>query len=430
MLVLLFIILFSGCADTSKEISLVDGCDKGYLQKIETLNHQYLYSYSSAPKLSILKKQSEQDPEKDDKKDDDSNQREEKLTIAGIDAAGALTAGFDAYKHRPRPSWPIIIGCAIAGGGSASFHAYFDQVDDNDTTQHVVKMWHHNGSPAIDLRDPIGGLQPSLNEGYLPTTIGSTIGMYHNYLIAEAFNNEEYAEFMRNGVSYQLMQVWFNVLVEQNVLSSDDADACFVLLQQEDFLETWQDRQYESTEQQLLQDFLSVISSIRERSRYDYVCQYMGIINEAYLNGEMSEESALIINGAISVWFYSHNMWNYYIPMDGCASAYMLETAAGEWYITSSLDKVHMMLVADSIIAVGIPQIANRHITEIYFFEDMDGFLERDWNVPSHYASDYITISEVTTDIDINLNELIGTYVLQDVQDRDDVRYASMEFRM
>ena len=89
-----------------------------------------------------------------------------------------------------------------------------------------------------------------------------------------------------------------------------------------------------------------------------------------------------------------------------------------------------MMLVADSVIAVGIPQIADGHITEIYFFEDMDGFLERDWNVPSYYASDYITISEVTTDIDIDLNELVGTYALQDVQDRNDVRYASMEFRM
>lgn len=430
LLVLIFVIIFSGCTNTTKEISPTDICDNNYLQKIETLNKQYLYSYSSAPKLYLLKIQSEQDPEKDDKKDDDSNQREERLTIAGIDAAGALEAGVSAYKHRPRPTWAIIIGCAIVGGGSASIGAYFDQGDGttpiNDSTQQMVKMWHDNGSPAIDLRNPIGGLQPSLNEVYLPMTIGSTIGMYHNYLIAEAFNNTDYAEFMRNGVSYQLMQVWFNVLVEQDVLSSDDADACFAILQQEDFLEIWQDRQSESTEQQLLQDFLSVISSIRESSRYDYVCQYMGIIDEAYLNGEMSEESALIINGAISVWFYSHNMWNYYIPMDGCVSAYMLQTSDDEWFLTNSTDRVRVLLEEGRILAIGIPKFRGEDVTEVFFFENTDSFFDYETFVNA-YNHDDVTIANIRTDINVNIDNLLGIYRLQDVPDRSDVRYISIQ---
>ena len=431
LLVSLFAILFNGCTNTTKDVSPTDISDKNYLQKIETLNRQYLYGYSSVPKLSLFKIQSEQDPEKDDKKDDDSNQREERLTIAGIDAAGAFAAGVEAYRHRPRPSWPIIIGCGIAGGGSASIEAYFDQrngtTPTNDSTQQMVRMWHDNGSPAIDLRNPIGGLQPSLEEEYLPTTIGSTIGMYHNYLIAEAFDNGEYAEIMCNGESsYQLMQMWFNTLVEQDVLSLDEAEDCFTLLQQEDFLETWQDRQYESTEQQLLQDFMSVISSIRESSRYDYVCQYMGIIDEAYLNGEVSEESALIINGAISVWFYSHNMWNYYIPMDGCASAYMLQTSDDEWFLTNSTDRVHVLLEEGRVLAIGIPKFIGEDVTEVFFFENTDSFFDYETFVNA-YSYEEVTIADVRTDMSVNINNLLGMYRLQDVPDRNDVRYISIK---
>lgn len=345
--------------------------------------------------------------------------------VAKEDVDGGITVAQAVY-HNTKSKRATAVAFAVAGA-LCSYGEYVKQRD--DSTSSVVA--YKDDFFAVDLRSPIGSYKPHLNE-FLPAAIGSKIGMYHNYAIAELCTNQDYAH-LRYEASEDVFSAFSDILVNAGIYTTDDVEYMKQVVLENNLLETWKQSSDEFTGEQesvLISEFLSTISEINESSRYDYICQYMQIIDDAYRHGELSEESASLVNGAVSTWYYSHCLWKYYIPLNGCASAYMLETADGEWYVTSSLDKVSVMLSADSVIAVGIPQIADGHITEIYFFEDMDGFLERDWNVPSYYTSDYITISEVITDIDINLNELVGTYVLQDVQDRNDVRYASMEWRM
>lgn len=345
--------------------------------------------------------------------------------VAAEDVDGGSKVGAAVY-HFTKNIKAALVTFAVAGA-FCSYGEYVKQRD--DSTSSVVA--YKDDFFAVDLRSPIGSNKPHLNE-FLPAAIGSKVGMYHNYAIAELCTNSDYAH-LRYEASEDVFSAFGDILVNAGIYTTDDVEYMKQVVLENNLLETWKQSSDEFIGEQesvLISEFLSTISELNESSRYDYICQYMQIIDDAYMHGELSEESASLVNGAVSTWYYSHCLWNYYIPLNGCASAYMLETADGEWYITSSLDKVHMMLVTDSIIAVGIPQIANGHITEIYFFEDTGGFLETGWNVPSCYTSDYITISEVTTDIDINLNELVGTYPLQDVQDRNDVHYASMEFRM
>lgn len=346
--------------------------------------------------------------------------------VAKEDVDGGIIVA-QAVHHKYKSKALTAVAFVVAGAIS-SYGEYVKQRDDSTGNAVLFKGDYF----AIDLRSPIGGYRPHLSE-YLPTTIGSKVGMYHNYVIAELRTNPDYAH-LRYEASEDVFSAFGDILENAGIYTTDDVEYMKQVVLENNLLETWKQRSDEFAGEQesvLVSEFLSTISEINEYSRYDYICQYMQIIDDAYMRGELSEESALLVNGAVSTWYYSHCLWKYYIPLNGCASAYMIETANGEWYVTSSLDKVSVMLETDNVIAVGIPQIADGHITEIYFFEDMDGFLERDWNVPSYYASDYITISEVTTDIDINLNELlVGTYPLQDVQDRNDVRYASMEFRM
>lgn len=407
--IFIFVLLLTLGACSSSEQDVVVSEEKGsYKEQICALNAKY--SPQKSTHRNILYAQAG---------------KVNGMEVAAVDVDGGSKVGAAVY-HFTKNIKAALVTFAVAGA-FCSYGEYVKQRD--DSTSSVVA--YKDDFFAVDLRSPIGSNKPHLNE-FLPAAIGSKVGMYHNYAIAELCTNSDYAH-LRYEASEDVFSAFGDILVNAGIYTTDDVEYMKQVVLENDLLETWKqsgDEFIGEQESVLISEFLSTISELNESSRYDYICQYMQIIDDAYMHGELSEESALLVNGAVSTWYYSHCLWNYYIPLNGCASAYMLETADGEWYITSSLDKVHMMLVADSIIAVGIPQIANGHITEIYFFEDTGGFLETDWKVPSCYTSDYITISEVTTDIDINLNELVGTYPLQDVQDRNDVRYASMEFRM
>lgn len=407
--IFIFVLLLTLGACSSSEQDVVVSEEKGsYKEQICALNAKY--SPQKSTHRNILYAQAG---------------KVNGMEVAAVDVDGGSKVGAAVY-HFTKNIKAALVTFAVAGA-FCSYGEYVKQRD--DSTSSVVA--YKDDFFAVDLRSPIGSNKPHLNE-FLPAAIGSKVGMYHNYAIAELCTNSDYAH-LRYEASEDVFSAFGDILVNAGIYTTDDVEYMKQVVLENNLLETWKQSSDEFIGEQesvLISEFLSTISELNESSRYDYICQYMQIIDDAYMHGELSEESASLVNGAVSTWYYSHCLWNYYIPLNGCASAYMLETADGEWYITSSLDKVHMMLVTDSIIAVGIPQIANGHITEIYFFEDTGGFLETGWNVPSRYTSDYITISEVTTDIDINLNELVGTYPLQDVQDRNDVHYASMEFRM
>lgn len=407
--IFIFVLLLTLGACSSSEQDVVVSEEKGsYKEQICALNAKY--SPQKSTHRNILYAQAG---------------KVNGMEVAAVDVDGGSKVGAAVY-HFTKNIKAALVTFAVAGA-FCSYGEYVKQRD--DSTSSVVA--YKDDFFAVDLRSPIGSNKPHLNE-FLPAAIGSKVGMYHNYAIAELCTNSDYAH-LRYEASEDVFSAFGDILVNAGIYTTDDVEYMKQVVLENNLLETWKQSSDEFIGEQesvLISEFLSTISELNESSRYDYICQYMQIIDDAYMHGELSEESASLVNGAVSTWYYSHCLWNYYIPLNGCASAYMLETADGEWYITSSLDKVHMMLVTDSIIAVGIPQIANGHITEIYFFEDTGGFLETGWNVPSCYTSDYITISEVTTDIDINLNELVGTYPLQDVQDRNDVHYASMEFRM
>lgn len=343
--------------------------------------------------------------------------------VAKEDVDGGTVVG-GAVFHFTKNIKAAFVAFAVAGA-LCSYGEYVAQRD--DSTNSVVA--YKGEFFAIDLRSPIGEYRPHLYE-FLPTTIGSNVGMYHNYAIAELCTNPDYAN-LRYEASEDVFSAFGDILTKAGVYTTDEVNYMKQAVLKENLLETWKQRSDEfdiGQECALVSEFLTTISEMDESSRYDYICQYMRIINDAYTRGELSEESALLVNGAVSTWYYSHRLWNYYIPLNGCASAYMLETEDGKWYITSSLDKVRVMLETNHIIAVGIPQIIDGRIAEVYFFEDMDGFLEMDLGASSCYTSDHITISEVTldTEIDINFDGLEGTYALQDVRDRNDVRYVSI----
>ncbi|MGM9830622.1 MAG: hypothetical protein ACI3Z5_01230 [Paludibacteraceae bacterium] len=339
--------------------------------------------------------------------------------VAMEDVNSGIIIGEAVYHNTKMKK--LAIAAAIIGGAFCSYGEYVEQRD--DSTKSVVA--YKNGNFAIDLRKPIGNHIPTLTT-WLPNTIGSEIGMYHNYVIAEVQTNPIY-EDVRDNASSELLSTFGTILQNICVCTANEFANVEQVISSQNLLETWKDESNQFTNEEegvLVSNFLSAISNMKESLRYDYICQYMQIINNAYLRGELSEISALLVNGAVSIWYYSHNLWKYYIPLKGQATAYMLEVEEGHWYITDSFEKLSLMSDNYSPTVLGIPNIIDGHITEIYFFEDIDDFLETEMTT-IYDVPELITITQVEMDLDIHTEELYGTYLLQDISDRSDIKYVS-----
>lgn len=397
------VLLFTFCAcSTSITEDVENGYISGtYVEQIKVLNDKYSDKTGSELSAFFAKARSADAEE-----------------IAKADVEGGLAVG-EAVLHITKNGKAALVAFAVAG----AFCSYAEYVGQQDSTTAIISRKGDN--LAVDLRNPIGDNKPNMRT-LLPNAIGSEIGMYHNYVIAELLTDSICSQ--QSG-EWEVFSAFCSMLENAEVYTADELEDMKQVVSSNNLLDTWREHSTsfaDSQESILVSEFLSNISEIKESLRYEYVCSYMQIIESAYLSNELSEETASFVNAAVSVWYYSHNLWKYYIPLDGCASAYIVETTAGSWYLTTSFDKMCALCEAYGVGIIGIPQISNGQVTEIFFFEDMDRFLQKETKIVYSMVEDDIIISTVATDMDINIDALLGEHILCDVADRTDVHYVSL----
>ena len=165
---------------------------------------------------------------------------------------------------------------------------------------------------------------------------------------------------------------------------------------------------------------------------YQYTRDYMMLVDEAYQNDFISEESALMVNGVISTLFCSKTAWNYIQPDPYQTTQYVVNTD-DRWCILGQ-DQLNTVLASgDTINFVGYPYFDNDTLKRIYVYAN------NAYNV--NYANDSVmqilfdglsyenTVSSVLCS-GINLyNTSIptGSYPIYPAQGYDDYIYIDLQ---
>lgn len=240
---------------------------------------------------------------------------------------------------------------------------------------------------AIDLRDPISFYEDRdclFNE----QIIGSNMGFVHNYIISVLYRN--------NG--YRLFQWSPDVLVDSiiytyaNILDSKDLYLEDILIISDEIINnvliddiTHKDDEYISY---FIESYQALISeNVCFEKRRDYTEEYMDIIQQEI--GD--EEYVFLINGAISTYFYSYDLWQTYIPTQKSYRYICINENSDPYLFSSSEAYEHIIttIVYNGAISfAGVPVIRDNKIESIFVFDDLVPLNDVVWNDERNYIQD------------------------------------------
>ena len=279
-------------------------------------------------------------------------------TIIAADAIGAGRGSKKGHDMWGRPG--AIVGGVVVGA-AYSIVAWIE----DDGVQSVINPDHPFVYFPQGNRFNIGGVAP----------IGSEIGELHNCMVKEMFENNRISTSTSIESLYESMctmdieslNIYFDsaqILPIQSSLLELESD---ILSFYGDDMSAMLSQEYPD-EMNIIKHYAYVVSHETEPfDMYQYTRDYMMLIDEAYQNDFISEESALMVNGAISTLFCSKAAWNYIQPDPFMTTRYVVNTD-DEWYMANPENLEILLAIGTDINFVGYPYIENDTIKRIYVY--------------------------------------------------------------
>jgi len=270
----------------------------------------------------------------------------------GVGFAGALFV-----------SNPLILGIGVCVGAAMSYLAY----KDTNGTQTVINpnnpfVYTHQGNRFVE-------------DSYAP--IGSEAGDLHNCLVLEMFQDEHFVELTSMEDIYDYLcstnisslSNYYTSQQVNDILTFMQQNEGYILTNQADWSNQLSELGYEA-ELNVIKHYAYEVSQALEP--YDwkrYTRDYMMVVDNAYQNNLISEESALMINGAISTLYCSKTAWNYIQPDPMFTNKYIIHTN-NSWILTNNYSNLMSLLALGHVDFVGFPYIENGNIKRIYVYSE------------------------------------------------------------
>lgn len=229
------------------------------------------------------------------------------------------------------------------------------------------------GFGNVDMRDPIN---PCYDLTPINDAIGVEVGLYHNFIITQLLTNDAYSCDISN--HEELVNQISLVINDYDLVVTDqvgyiDSQELVCILSQINLPDNITDLQQEITNfNEFVGSYYNIAIRLNPASLFDYTNQFSNIIDEAWRNGELSEEEALLINGSISVGYYSSCLWRPYLssPLNS-EERVIYNEYDNEVYFCNREELViyinqHQNL---SHILIGIPHYVHGELAEVYFYK-------------------------------------------------------------
>lgn len=368
---LLFLCLsaFCSCEKSSDDIKTDQEVEKQWKKEIQALNEKY----------SVLAGV------------DFSNSASKKMTQRCMEVDGWEVAYWDALGAAQGARVGAIAGGvgAIAGGaaGSAllSLTSFFVQKSENenpnnpeDTTANAIAFWMDDFGPEetttntiIDSRDPIcnwNDISSPFN-----SNIGVESGILHNFIVTQVLTNPSYNDFCRTNPS-SVMTAIQSVISDYNMFNCNIEYICDNVLNSF-YREHWLDSiniglWLSEIEERFvcLEDFYEIAFNLDSALFYEYANAYTTIIDNAWRDGYLLEEEAMLINQSISVGCYSHMLWRKYIEVPTSTNLRMAFDMNNNEIIYCNKERLDVLIQTNNVQYFGIPHFVRNRIAEVYFY--------------------------------------------------------------
>lgn len=357
--------------------------------------------------------------------------------VAGYDLTGFLAGG----KIAGLPG-------GVAAGALLSVASYLVQKTENkdvsvpsDSTAESVASWLRDNSPDgldvdytdfIDSRDPIVkwiDWSATMNDA-----IGVEAGPMHNFIITQLLTNPEYNHFEWND-EMQCKEAILNIMLDHDMfVSADEYMACDEIMNiylDEDWSNTLDvEEAYNEIESRLIdiKDFFDIAFCLDSAMLCEYADAYTTIIDEAWRQGDILYEDAVLLNGAISVGCYSHMMWRKYRETEESTNIRMVFETSNNIVIYCTKEQLPILSVEQDVY-IGIPHFVRGYLAEVYFYPNEINSVSSALYLQLDANTDYF-ITANASDIE-NLHYTLhpGLYPLSIVPYTFDVQYIkSYEF--
>ena len=345
-----------------------------------------------------------------------------------IIAADAIGAGRGSQKGHDMWGRPGSIVGAVVVGAAYSIVAWIE----DDGVQSVINPDHPFVYFPQGNRFDIGGVAP----------IGSEIGELHNCLVKEMYENDYISTSTSLESLYESMCTTYIESLNMYLDSAHIQPIQSSLLELEsDILSFYGDdmssmlSQEYPDEMNIIKHYAYEVSQALEP--YDwkrYTRDYMMVVDNAYQNNLISEESALMINGAISTLYCSKTAWNYIQPDPMFTNKYIIHTN-NSWILTNSDEHLDYILGSRTgdIDFIGYPYIEDGNIKRIYVYSESPyNMMLTDNEVLSSLYEDGI-FTNTTNAIQYMDNNLtcqpiaIGSYPIHSAVGYDNYVYIDLE---
>ena len=357
---------------------------------------------------------------------------------AGIGAGAAGGAAIGAAIGGPAgaavgaTTGTIVLGIVV--GALNSYAEFQKEKEEEDNNTDELKA-------AINLTNPFVYYPQSNRFTYGGVTpIGSDIGELHNWMVSEmlevidgTINTMdallEYActnNFTTLSTHYtsQLISVIQAFLYDNATdILSHTGDSGIALLCQE-----------YPDEMNIIRHYAYVMTqSTTFFNRFQYTVDFMNIIDYMYQTETISEESALLINGAISTMYCSKTAWNYNQPDPFWTNNYILY-GNNSWYMTNNHEALSLLIGTSSDITfVGYPYMDGDTIKRIYIYADSPENISSQNSISSLLADEVFTNTVNTVTVLENYRNCnpieTGSYPILPAAEYDDYFYIDLEQR-
>ena len=354
--------LLTGCSDhayTSHNESTIS-----WNQKIETLNAQYSNLHNNSLQIQNI---SEINPSLDSICPNSFAEDKTKVVVA----SDLIGFGLGAMT-----------GTLVGGAAGAVLLSYLAfKMQQEDTTAHCEHSLYDYGPEQagnftfVDLRDPIypwTSAQPIIEE------LGMEFGAYHNFIITQMLTNETY--ILSNSSDREtIINNIFDIMIDYNLMDIHNStlnleeiktELALIDFNFDDISSMWQlvDLNYDC-----IHSYYDIANLLNPAALYIYTNQFSSIIDEAWQNGELSLNDALLINGCVSVGYHSRLLWRSYLPDKlFTQERFVYDEINNEiQYLNHEELLVFLNNGHDfSSLLIGVPHFVNGNLAEVYFFND------------------------------------------------------------
>ena len=277
--------------------------------------------------------------------------------VITADAIGAAEGADKGYGYGGK--WGALAGGIIVGG-LYSLQAFVEE----NGTQTVINPYNPFIYVPQANRFTDGDLAP----------IGSEIGELHNCMVTEMIHD---ANFM----ALTSLEDMFDYMCTTDINSLSDYFTASQIAEFQEYLaavrtdvldtvdwNTQMTMQGHGEELNIIKHYAYAVSQTTTPFDMEqYTSDFMQLVDDAYTNNQIPEESAILINGTISTLYCSKTAWNYIQPDPYQCTRYILH-GANMWYLVESQEEAETILGNEHIDFVGYPYIENGVIKRVYVY--------------------------------------------------------------